>query len=205
MEKPKILTLVGGISQGSLNKKLFRAAENVIGQEATLFTFDISKLPFFSQDIENDPPYQVNLFKESIREARAVLFITPEYNHSIPGVLKNAIDWGTRPYPENLWEKLPVAVLGTSSGNIGTFSAQAHLRQILSYLNTNLMHQPEFYLNGSKVFDQQGKLTDEKTIHHLEKFWKSFRQLIETQNEAPQAVSLNTETQTTQRASPGIH
>lgn len=206
MQKPKILTLVGGISQNSLNKKLFRALEQTVGQDATLFTFDISKLPFFSQDLENDPPDQVNLFKEAVREADAIIFITPEYNHSVPGVLKNAIDWGTRPYPENLWEKLPVGIMGASIGNIGTFSAQTHLRQIVSYLNMHLMNQPEFYLNGSKAFNEQGKLTDEKTINFLDKFWHSFKTWIDEYEVANLAQkNLLKHEYASEKAGPGIH
>lgn len=102
MTTPRILTLIGGISQDSLNKKLFHAVEALVGPRAQFIPFDISRLPFFSQDLENDPPDYVTFFKDEIREADAILFITPEYNRSIPGVLKNAIDWGSRPYGLNL-------------------------------------------------------------------------------------------------------
>jgi chromate reductase len=178
MKNTKILTLVGGISQGSLNKKLFHAFKEVVGGDAELIMADIAKLPFFSQDIENDPPDSVIAFKDQIRQADAILFITPEYNHSIPGVLKNAIDWGTRPYPENVWQYLPVATMGASAGNIGTFGAQNHLRQILIYLDVHLLNQPEFYMNGSKAFDENGKLTDEKSRKQMEKLWTAFKGLI---------------------------
>lgn len=179
MSTPKILTLVGGISQGSLNKKLFNAVREEIGDEAELDLADISKLPFFSQDLENDPPDQVVKFKDQIRHADAILFITPEYNHSIPGVLKNAIDWATRPYPENLWKHLPVATMGASAGNTGTYGAQNHLRAVLIYLDAYILAQPEFYLNGSKVFDENGKLIDDKTRGRIQKFWSAFKEWIE--------------------------
>lgn len=178
MKTPKIVTLVGGISQGSLNKKLFYAVQSEIGDEAELVLADIAKLPFFSQDLENDPPDQVVAFKDLIRQADAILFITPEYNHSIPGVLKNAIDWCTRPYPHNLWQKIPVATMGASAGNTGTYGAQNHLRAILNYLNAYILNQPEFYLNGSKAFDQSGKLIDEKTRERIQKFWSAFKEWI---------------------------
>lgn len=178
MKNTKILTLVGGISQGSLNKKLFHAFKEVVADEAELIMADIAKLPFFSQDIENDPPDSVTAFKDQIRQADAILFITPEYNHSIPGVLKNAIDWGTRPYPQNVWKYLPVATMGASAGNIGTFGAQNHLRQILIYLDVHLLNQPEFYMNGSKAFDENGKLVDEKSRKQMEKLWIAFKGLI---------------------------
>ena len=179
MKTPRILALVGGLSQGSLNKKLFQAFKETVGDQAEFILADISRLPFFSQDLENEPPDLVTSFKEQIRHADAILFITPEYNHSIPAVIKNAIDWGTRPYPQNLWEKIPVATMGASAGNTGTFGAQNHLRQILSYLNMYILNQPEFYMNGSKAFDQAGKLTDEKSRRHLEKLWTAFKAWIE--------------------------
>lgn len=179
MTAPKILTLVGGISQGSLNKKLFNAFKALVGAKAEFVLADIAGLPYFSQDLENDPPDSVIRFKDQIREADAILFVTPEYNHSIPGVLKNAIDWGTRPYPDNLWEKMPVVTLGASIGNTGTFGSQNHLRQILSYLNMYVLNQPEFYMNGSKAFDQDDQLIDEKYTKHLLKLWEAYEPWIQ--------------------------
>lgn len=183
MKTPKIVTLLGGISQGSLNKKLFHAVRSEIGAEAEFILADISHLPYFSQDLENDPPDSVEAFKDLIRHADAVLFITPEYNRSIPGVLKNAIDWCTRPYPHNLWQKIPVAMMGASSGNTGTFGAQNHLRAILNYLNAYILNRPEFYLNGSKVFDEEGNLIDENTRNHIRKFWEAFKEWIARNSE----------------------
>lgn len=179
MSKPKILTLVGGISQNSINKKLCKAVKDIIDDEAQMLAFDISRLPYFSQDLENDPPDSVVEFKELIREAQAVLFITPEYNRSVPGVLSNAIAWGSRPYGQNLWDKLPAAIMGASIGNIGTFGSQHHLRQILSYLNMITMNQPEFYLNASHAFNEAGKLVDEKIHHLILNFWTHFHEWIE--------------------------
>lgn len=180
MDAPRILTLVGGISQGSLNKKLFKVLETTYGDEAELVAFDISKLPFYSQDLELEPPDIVTAFKEVIREADAVLFITPEYNHSLPGVLKNAIDWGSRPFGMNLWDNLPAGMMGASAGNIGTYGAQQHLRQVLSYLNLRVMNQPEFYLNGRTSFNSEGAL-DERSMGFVKKFWDSFLAWIQEQ------------------------
>ncbi len=180
MEKKRILVLVGGISKNSLNKKLFMAMKEEAPSEMKLEYFDISELPFFSQDIENEPPQQVVEFKKLIAECFGVLFITPEYNRSLPGVLKNAIDWGSRPYGKNLWDKLPAGVMGCSIGATGTMASQQHLRQILGYLNMAVMGQPEFYLNGSKVFDQEGQLTDQKTKDHIQKYWEAFTEWIDT-------------------------
>lgn len=203
MATPRILTLIGGISQNSLNKKLFEAFKERIGSEAEFIVFDISKLPFFSQDLENDPPDYVTFFKDEIREADAILFVTPEYNHSIPGVLKNAIDWGSRPYGQSLWEKLPAGLIGASIGDKGSYGAQLHLRQILNYLDMFVMNQPEFYLNGSKAFDEAGQL-NETSLNFIDKFWKAFKGWIEDNQEGQKPLPKESDSQGFHQ-SPGIH
>ena len=170
----KVLVLVGGISRDSLNKKLFRAFKENAPKDFTLEAFDISTLPFFSQDIEKDAPPAVHDLKKQIEDSDAVLLVTPEYNRSFPGVLKNAIDWGSRPPNSNSWDHKKGAIIGASSGNIGTFGAQNHLRQVMMHLNVQMLCQPEFYFNGSKAFDENGKLTDEKSKEFIGKFWKAF-------------------------------
>lgn len=170
----RILALVGGISKNSLNKKLFTALKLQAPIGFELEAFDISKLPFFSQDLEADLPSPVKELKNLVLGAAGILFITPEYNRSFPGVLKNALDWGSRPWGQNSWDKKPAAVLGASVGNIGTFGAQHHLRQVLAYLNMPTLGQPEFYLNAAKSFDDQGNLMDEKTKGFIDGFWKSY-------------------------------
>jgi len=179
MKEKRILTLVGGIGRDSINKKLFRAMDELSPENTKLLTFDLSTLPYFSQDLEMDPPDNVTVFKDEIRQADALLLITPEYNRSFPGVLKNALDWGSRPYGQNLWNKKPAGVMGASIGNTGTFGAQHHLRQVLAYLNVPTMGQPEFYFNGSKSFDESGKLIDEKTKQHIQAYWKAFVEWID--------------------------
>jgi NAD(P)H-dependent FMN reductase len=178
MTNIKILTLVGGISRDSLNKKLFNAVKDLAPKEYEITSFDISKIPFFSQDIENDPPDIVTEFKELIRESDAALFITPEYNRSFPGVLKNAIDWGSRPYGQNLWDKKPAGVMGATISSVGTFGAQHHLRQVLAYLNLSVMGQPEFYFTNKNSFDESGKLQDEKTRGFIRDYWEAFSEWI---------------------------
>lgn len=165
-----VLALVGGISKGSNNKKLYRAVLELRPKELEFESFDISQLPFFSQDIENDPPEVVKKLKEAIKTHSAILFVTPEYNRSMPGVLKNAIDWGSRPFGKGVWDRKITAVMGTSTGNTGAMSAQLQLRQTLLYLNTYVMGQPEFYSNANKMFDKEGRLVDEKSKEHIEKF-----------------------------------
>lgn len=175
----KVLALVGGISQGSLNKKFYRALKENAPSGFELNTYDISLLPFFSQDIENDPPAVVRDFKKQIENCDLVLLVTPEYNRSFPGVLKNAIDWGSRPPNANSWEHKKGAILGASSGSIGTFGAQNHLRQVMMHLNVQMMCQPEVYFNGSKAFNDQGELQDEKARELIGKFWKAFAEFAE--------------------------
>jgi chromate reductase, NAD(P)H dehydrogenase (quinone) len=179
MDNFRILTLVGGISRESLNKRFYQSILDLKPEGFEFETFDISKLPFFSQDLENDPPDIVTEFKEKIRDAEGVLIVTPEYNRSMPGVLKNAIDWGSRPYGMNLWDKKPAALIGASPGNIGTFGAQHHLRQVLAYLNMHVMGQPEFYFNATAAFDENNNLVNEKTKHLLHKYFSSFYNLME--------------------------
>lgn len=179
MEAIRTLTLIGGIGRNSLNKTYFKAIQEVIKHDFEFIDYDISKLPFYSQDLENDPPDIVTQFKEQIRDAEAILIITPEYNRSFPGVLKNAIDWGSRPYGQNLWNKKPAGILGASIGSVGTFGAQHHLRQVFAYLNMYVLGQPEMYFNASQAFDEQGKLTNDMTKSLLFKYFSAFREHIE--------------------------
>ncbi len=177
-QNKKILALVGGISKGSINQKLFKAMQEIAPHDYQLEQFDLSQIPFFSQDLEVDPPGLVNQLKEKIKEAHAILFITPEYNRSFPGVFKNAIDWASRPYGQSAWVGKRAGVMGASVGNIGTFGAQHHLRQVLAYLDMKVMGQPEFYLNASHAFDDQGKLMDVKIKELMINYWKSFDRFI---------------------------
>ncbi|MDR3330994.1 MAG: NAD(P)H-dependent oxidoreductase, partial [Synergistaceae bacterium] len=139
----RIFTLVGGISRDSLNQKLFEFFKEAAGG-MDLDQFDIKSLPFFSQDIENDPPERVRDLKSRIKSCDGVLIVTPEYNRSFPGVLKNALDWGSRPHGQGVWGGKPVGLIGTSPGAMGTFGAQSQMRQILSFLDMRIMCQPEF-------------------------------------------------------------
>ncbi len=182
MFNAKVLCLIGGISKNSLNRKLYNAFKEEAPEGIEIDDFKIEQLPFYSQDIENDPPAIARDFKNRVKEARAILFITPEYNRSFPGVLKNAIDWASRPYGQSLWDKKTAAVVGASVGNIGTFGAQQQLRQVLGYLNMRTMGQPEFYLNASKSFDTEGKMTDESNRKFIKSYWTAFQNWINTNN-----------------------
>jgi chromate reductase len=131
---------------------------------AMLETFDLAGIPVFHQDEEHNPPATVAELKRRIRAADAMLFVTPEYNYSVPGVLKNAIDWASRPYGDSAWNGKPAAIMGASIGALGTARAQYHLRQILVYLNMFPINQPEVMIgNAAARFDKEGNLTDATT------------------------------------------
>ena len=156
----KILGIAGSVRKSSFNKAALRAAQKLVPDGASIDIFDIDGLPGFNQDDEKNPPAKVTELKAKIRAADAILFVTPEYNYSIPGVLKNAIDWASRPYGDSAWNGKPVAVMGASVGVIGTARAQYHLRQVFVFLDMEAVNQPEVMINASKSFDDQGNLTD---------------------------------------------
>jgi chromate reductase len=156
-KKPRILALVGGISKDSINRKLFSFFRDEAKDAFDFDEFEIKSLPFFSQDIEDSPPAVAADFKERVKACDGVLLITPEYNRSFPGVLKNALDWGSRPYGQNLWSGKPAGIIGTSPGAIGTFGAQTQMRVIMNFLDLRTMNQPEFYLKFPNELEN-GKL-----------------------------------------------
>jgi chromate reductase len=137
--------------------------------------FDLLTIPLFNEDVEaqGDPP-SVQELKEQIRAADALLIATPEYNYSIPGVLKNAIDWASRPYGDNAWSEKPAAIMGASVGMIGTARAQYHLRQVMVFLNMFPLNQPEVMIaKAHERFDAEGNLTDEKTKEFIRQLLQS--------------------------------
>ncbi|MDR2458429.1 MAG: NAD(P)H-dependent oxidoreductase [Clostridiales Family XIII bacterium] len=172
-----ILVIVGGISKKSINKKLFELIKPLSPKDFEFDSYDISLLPFYSQDIESNLPGTVIEFKNKVFACDAVIFVTPEYNRSIPGVLKNAVDWCSRPYGASLWNKKPSAVLGASMGPIGAFAAQTDLKKLLSFLDSFVMYQPEIYLNFAAYVDQKGEFL-ESTKKLYEKFLSSFKEHI---------------------------
>jgi len=165
MSKPiRILGIAGSLRRESYNRAALRAAEQLVPDGATLEIFELDGIPGFNQDEEQNPPAKVVELKKRIREADAVLIVTPEYNYSVPGVLKNAIDWASRPYGDSAWNGKPAALMGASVGMIGTARAQYHLRQMFVFLNMFPINQPEVMIgNASQRFDTQGNLTDETT------------------------------------------
>jgi chromate reductase, NAD(P)H dehydrogenase (quinone) len=158
----RILGIAGSLRRESFNKATLRAAQKLVPQGTTLDIFELDGIPVFNQDDEKNPPAKVVELKRKIREADAILIVTPEYNYSVPGVLKNAIDWASRPYGDSAWAKKPVAVMGASVGALGTARAQYHLRQMFVFLDMYAVNQPEVMIAGAaQRFDAQGNLTDE--------------------------------------------
>ncbi|MDR0829755.1 MAG: NAD(P)H-dependent oxidoreductase [Prevotellaceae bacterium] len=173
----KTLVLIGGISQNSLSKTVYNQIVKHNNTNLTFGTFDISALPYFSQDLENNPPQTVKDLQNAVKQADAVIFITPEYNRSFPGVLKNAIDWATRPYGQNLWNEKPAAIVGVSLGKIGGFGAVQHLKNVCSFLNMNVMNQPEVYLDASSSMENGEFVPD--TVEFLQMVLKNFENWVE--------------------------
>ena len=169
MSKPvRILGIAGSLRRDSYNRAALRAATELVPEGATIEIFELDGIPGFSQDEEQNPPAKVVELKRRIREADAILFVTPEYNYSVPGVLKNAIDWASRPYGDSAWNGKPAAIMGASVGTIGTARAQYHLRQTFVFLNMYAVNQPEVMIgNASERFDAEGNLTDETTKKYI--------------------------------------
>ncbi len=163
-KKVKILGFVGSLRKGSYNKALMRAAEDLVPENAEIEVFDIAQIPMFNQDLERQPPQIVREFKAKIRQADALLIATPEYNYSVPGVLKNAMDSASRPHGDNPFEGKPVAIMSASIGRLGGARAQYHLRQSFVYLNMHPINFPEVMLsNAGDNVDKNGRLTNKET------------------------------------------
>jgi len=163
-KKTKILGFAGSLRRGSYNRKALDIAARLVPQNAEMEIFDLEGIPAFNQDLEQNPPPKVKEFKAKIRAADAILIVTPEYNYSIPGVLKNAIDAASRPYGDNPFEGKPVAVMGASIGMAGTARAQYHMRQTFVFLNMFPINHPEVMISyAQEKFDDDGNLKDEET------------------------------------------
>src|SRR5919202_4620929 len=166
--KLKILGFAGSLRVGSYNKALLRAAANLLPENATLEIFDLEGIPPFNQDLEKDLPRKVIEFKSKIRNADALLIAPPEYNYSVPGVLKNAIDFASRPYGDNPFDEKPVATMSASIGMLGAARAQYHLRQVFVFLNMYPVNRPEVIVTfAPNKFDANGNLLDNDTSKFL--------------------------------------
>ena len=160
----EILGIAGSLRHGSLNKAALRAAQQLAPPAAVIEIFDIADLPLYNDDLwtAGSPPARVLELKQAVRAADAILLVTPEYNYSFSGVLKNALDWASRPYGDNAWKGKPVAIMGASGSALGTGRAQYHLRQICVFLNMLPVNKPEVMIpQAQNRFDAEGNLTDE--------------------------------------------
>jgi chromate reductase len=170
----RILGIAGSLRAKSYNRAALRAAQRLVPRGALVDVFDLQGIPPFNQDEEALPPARVVELKKAVRAADAILFVTPEYNYSVPGVLKNAIDWASRPHGDNAWDDKPVAVMGASIGTLGSARAQYHLRQTFVFLNMHPLNQPEVMIsNAARRFDEQGELVDQTTIDLISQLLKN--------------------------------
>lgn len=181
MNKYKIAVIVGSLRKESYNLKTAKALIALAPETLSFEILNIADLPMFNEDLEATPPKEWVAFREQIKAADGLLFLTPEYNRGVPGVLKNAIDVGSRPYGKNSWDGKPAAVASVSIGNISGFGANHHLRQSLVFVNVATMAQPEAYIGGAaELFDDNGNLTSDATKEFLKKFMTAFEKWMVT-------------------------
>lgn len=180
MTQRDVAVFVGSLRKESLNRKMAKALIELAPATLKLEIFEIGDLPLFNEDLDTNTPAPWTALRERIKEADAVLFITPEYNRGVPGVLKNAIDVASRPYGHNAWDGKPGAVVSVSPGAVGGFGSNHQLRQSFVFLNIPAMPQPEMYIGGAnKLFDVAGKLTNDSTREFLTKGMAAFEKWID--------------------------
>lgn len=165
----KIGGIAGSLRKGSFNKAALRAVLGLLPRDSMLDILDLDGIPGFNEDEEQSFPSEARTFKAKVKAADAILIVTPEYNYSVPGVLKNAIDWASRPYGDSAWNGKPVAMMGASPGMLGTARAQYHLRQSFVFLNMFPLNQPEVMIaNAADKFDEHGTLKDVETSDKIQ-------------------------------------
>ena len=175
MKTKKIAVIVGSLRKDSYNRKMAKALMALAPESLSLEILEIGGLQLYNQDLDETPPAEWTGFRERLRGHDGVLFVTPEYNRSLPAALKNAIDVGSRPYGKSAWDGKPGAIVSVSPGAIGGFGANHHLRQSLVFLNVPAMPQPEAYIgDAAKLFDDAGDLANESTREFMRKFMAAF-------------------------------
>jgi chromate reductase, NAD(P)H dehydrogenase (quinone) len=175
----KVGYFVGSLSSTSINRELAKVLLRVAPEDLEFTEIRIGNLPLYSPDYDANYPAEAVALKEMIQQSQAILFVTPEYNRSIPGALKNAIDWASRPWGQNAFDHVPTAMIGASIGQIGTAVAQQSLRAVLSFTNARQMTAPEAYITHSpEVFPGDGKCANESTTGFLTNFMTEFRDHI---------------------------
>jgi chromate reductase len=177
----KVAVVVGSLRKGSFSRLVARTMTEVAPASLSFEFIDIGKVSLYDQDLDTDaPPASWKELRDAVRSCDAVLFVTPEYNRGLPGVLKNAIDIASRPYGKSAWDAKPCAVVSVSPGAMGAFGANHQLRQSLVFLNMPAMAQPEAYVgNAGKMFDEQGKMTNDDTRGFLTKFMAAYATWVE--------------------------
>jgi chromate reductase, NAD(P)H dehydrogenase (quinone) len=181
-ETRNVAVVVGSLRKESFNRKAALAVAALAPASLKLDIVEIGDLPLYNQDLEdaNPKPAAWLAFRDKIRTSNAVLFVTPEYNRSVPGPLKNAIDVGSRPYGQSVWSGKPCAVISVSPGALGAFGANHHIRQSFVFLDMPAMQQPEMYIgNAASLFDADGKLINDGTRQLLDKFITRFEKWVE--------------------------
>jgi chromate reductase len=181
-ETMNVCVLVGSLRKASFNGMLANALISLAPSSIKLDVVEIGHLPFYNEDLDTvAPPASWTAFRQRVKAADAILFVTPEYNRSVPAVLKNALDVGSRPYGSSVWDRKPGAIVSSSPGAIGAFGANHHLRQSLVFLNVPTMQQPEAYVgHADKLFDEHGQLINDGSRKFLQAFMQSFANWVET-------------------------
>lgn len=177
MANKKIAVIVGSLRKDSMNRKMARELMRLAPSTLSLEMIELGDLVVYNQDLDEggNVPASWTTFRETMKGYDAVLFVTPEYNRSVPGMLKNVIDIGSRPYGSSIWSGKPAAIVSVAPGAIGGFGANHHLRQSLVFLDMPILQQPEAYIgNGGKLFDEGGRLVSEDTSKFMEKFMSTF-------------------------------
>ena len=179
MKTKNIAVIVGSLRKESFSRKIAKALIELAPESLTLEILEIGGLQMYNQDLEEVPPAAWTEFRSRLKGFDGVLFVTPEYNRSVPAVMKNAIDIGSRPYGKNSWDGKPGGIVSVSPGALSAFGANHHLRQSLVFVNVPAMQQPEAYIgNAAKLFDNNGKLTDESTREYLRKFIDAYAKWV---------------------------
>lgn len=180
MKKFKVGYFVGSLAKGSINRKLAHALIKLAPEDLEFQEISFGELPLYNYDYDADFPQVAKDFKSAIKNVDAVLFVTPEYNRSIPGALKNAIDWASRPYGQNSFTRKPSAIIGTSPGAIGTAVGQQHLKSIMSFCNSPMMNAIEAYIHFTPdLISDNGKVNDKSTEEFLKNYMSEFSDFID--------------------------
>ncbi|MGE3684046.1 MAG: NADPH-dependent FMN reductase [Bdellovibrionales bacterium] len=188
MTTKRIAVIVGSLRKESFNRKMATNLIRLAPESIKLEILEIGQLQMYNQDDDKAPPGEWLAFREALKQFDGVIFVTPEYNRSVPAALKNAIDIGSRPYGQSAWEGKPAAIMSVSPGSIGGFGANHHLRQSLVFLNMPILQQPEAYVGGAaKLFDEKGDLVVDSTRDFAVKFLQAFSTWVDKFSEAPRS------------------